>query len=641
MAEYSSPLFSGRQPYLEVVNCSPSRKSPSRSIFKGSGTPSTPRRVATAAMASAHSRELDSTKLIAAIQLGHTRCLRNFLECFCGPQSPAAARSPVSPTRNFNCIVDQREVPKGDYESITVKRHLIYTLSINPESLAIPSHVYEFEQTSSPLIWAVDCHKWSCLGLLCTIQTSEFGRSSVDENSCLYNPSQPHTILRRVTNSNGRSPIHSASNIHLAGQDSICCSNKTSLTNLNDATPVNLKAKLRPFAALMLSVSFSSVHDTSGHVFRSKSAQCSPRRGNSPSLPRHSGSGNHLTLSPKPRFNNLHPSMCKADLIVLVGSKGTSNTSYNFTNRQPKRPTPYRTYWIRGCYTYQSLLDYFVAVGYEMVGTNWSCKNIPKTPSEDGTCEHCKKDNDYLDYPNYPVGPWDIRNDIFLHHFSQLDIMLTASGTSASRLDSVIAFNALAISAGRRLAGWCCHGAEGDPTIYSSLENHRDKHQQLYDLNEPLIEWRILGTLIDHGLNEFEWLEFLSPQQNLIGQALCVLAWPIYGWSVLESNYMIPRKCPITRRCRRRSSSPVCSSFPLATFGVALKRQACLLLVNLWALGAFCSHHIIRASSIHLWDRPATRSHSYTATMDGGDLRRIMLKTISVLPESMKMVSKN
>ncbi len=74
---------------------------------------------------------------------------------------------------------------------------------------------------------------------------------------------------------------------------------------------------------------------------------------------------------------------------------------------------------------------------------------------------------------------------------------------------------------------------------------------------------------------------------------------------------------------------------------------SCLLLVNLWALGAFSSHHIVRQRSIgsnagsRIWDpRPVgQRSHSYTATMDGGDLRRIMLKTISNLPDAVGLVS--
>ncbi|VDD75114.1 unnamed protein product [Mesocestoides corti] len=248
--------------------------------------------------------------------------------------------------------------------------------------------------------------------------------------------------------------------------------------------------------------------------------------------------------------------------------------------------------------------------------------------------------------PNYPTGPWDARNEAFRQHFSQLDRMLQSSGASTNRLDSVIALNALAVSAGRRLAGWCCHGAEGDVTVGK-------------DLDEPLIEWRILATLIDYGLDEFEWLEFLSPQQNLIGQALCVLAWPVHGWSSSESASLAAHlsKEPNSlnafgegnRRVRRRSSSPLRREGiflppPPAVFGAALRRQACLLLINLWSLGAFAFHHIVRrrgdetannaALSSQDWD-PSQRSHSYTAAMEGGDLRRIMLKTISSKPGEM------
>ncbi|VUZ55967.1 unnamed protein product [Hymenolepis diminuta] len=486
---------------------------------------------------------------------------------------------------------------------------------------------------------------------MCTIQAKEQESSTGEYFStfqgAVYNPSQPQPVRRRIINTNSSRYIHSPS----TSQNCVCCAPESSSSRPSDIDvfdhediPVSLKKRLRPLANVMLSVSFSNLCSSANNSstnnssigpsspasrsfldIRSwKSAQNSPRRDRSPAS-RSPFSGNTKA----------------ANSIVLVGRLNANKPP----SRHWKRPTPYRTYWIRGSYTYQSVLDYFFATGYEMVGTHCLTRQDMKVD-----CEHCKQDDDYSDYPNYPTGPLDPRNDIFHDHFSQLERVLQSSGVSANRLDSVMAFNALAISAGRRLAGWCCHGAEGDPTSGSYPD-------------EPLIEWRILSTLIDHGLNEFEWLEFLSPQQNFIGHALCVLAYPIHSWSRAEAASLVSHQTKKTsgtfpgfnstgsRRFRRRSSSPlgrdrINPQLPPAPLGAALRRQACLLLINLWSLGAFNSHHIVRrrsggntVSSSRIWDpRPSSqRSHSYTATMEGGDLRRIMLKTISSRSDEMQM----
>ncbi|KAL7055511.1 hypothetical protein AAHC03_022529 [Spirometra sp. Aus1] len=605
-------------------------------------------------------REPDSLRLITAIQLGHTQCLRNFLEDVCTLRAPPSGQRAASPNRTFNCIVDKREVPKGDYDLVTVKRHLIYTNSDDPHAQAVSSvsQVYEFEQTSNPLIWAVDCQEWACLRLMCTLQTSDLRGNEaflgVSSGTALYNPSQPQMVTRRVTNNRGER-VQTGANGFTFGTSSACCPVAAQRRHANQAclnycdAPLTLESRLKPFAAVMLSVSFSSLSPGKAGHYRSRSAQCSPKRTLSPprksATPSATPTGRYDLMrqasptSPSRRDSCRSPDEHRNNDVVLIGSRRDARTSGASSGSRLKRPTPYRHYWIRGSYTYQSLLDYFMAVGYEVVGTNWSCKRSPDVVSApfsniQGQCEHCRQDYDYPDCPNYPVGPQDPRNDLFLRHFSQLEMMLDSSGVSVNRLDAVLAFNALSFSAGRRLAGWCCHGVEGDLTVHSSLDAVAGP------IFEPLIEWRILATLIDNGLNEFEWLEFLSPQQNPIGQALCVLAWPVYGWSLQESAnaYALGahRRYSHTRRSRRRSSSPMVVCYPLVEFGMALKQQACLLLINLWALGAFTAHHITRNSGTRLWDRSG-RSRSYTATMDGGDLRRIMLKTVALLPGSGNM----
>ncbi|BHF81532.1 hypothetical protein SprV_0802466300 [Sparganum proliferum] len=651
-----SPSIILDRPQVRVEDCT--RPAAVMYATRSARTPSPPRRrhhfFPTA-------REPDSLRLITAIQLGHTQCLRNFLEDVCTLRvPPSGGQQTVSPNRTFNCIVDKREVPKGDYDLVTVKRHLTYTNSDDPHAQAVSSfsQVYEFEQTSNPLIWAVDCHEWACLRLMCSLQTSDLrgneGPLGVSGGTALYNPSQPQMVTRRVTNNRGERG-QTGGNGFTFGTNSACCPVAAQRRHANQAclnyceAPLTLESRLKPFAAVMLSVSFSSLRPGKAGHYRSKSAQCSPKRTLSPprksATPSATPTGRYDLMrqasptSPQRRDSCRSRDEHRNNDVVLIGSRRDMRSSGASSGSRLKRPTPYRHYWIRGSYTYQSLLDYFMAVGYEVVGTNWSCKPSPDVVSApfsniQGQCEHCRQDYDYPDCPNYPVGPQDPRNNIFLRHFSQLGVMLDSSGVSVNRLDAVLAFNALSFSAGRRLAGWCCHGAEGDLTIHSSLEAVTSP------VFEPLIEWRILATLIDNGLNEFEWLEFLSPQHNPIGQALCVLAWPIYGWSQQEAAnaYALgaQRRYSHTRRSRRRSSSPMVVCYPLVEFGMALKQQACLLLINLWALGAFTAHHITRNSGTRLWDRSG-RSRSYTATMDGGDLRRIMLKTVALLPGSGNM----
>ncbi|VDM33487.1 unnamed protein product [Hydatigera taeniaeformis] len=655
MSEIASMLYDSQGPQhlklpLQTTKI-PSPPHRHRPISPTTGSTTTTTTTTATTTAAASSSASKSARLVSAIQMGHTRCLRRYIFDLL---NETACQKPPSPSTNCgSSILDRRVMPpRPDYEWITARRQLYYNVQGSTCTL-------EFEQTSSPLIWAVDCREWSCLRLMCTIQAieQEEGEREPKQEAfqgAVYNPSQPQPVRRRIINTGTGKFTHSP----YTSQTCVCCtperrrrrSGELSLLQHEDI-PASLRQRLRPFANVMLSVSFSNLYntrsscninngtDTSGSRTGSfldirswKSAQSSPRRDISP-----------LTRSPHSTHTR------GANSVVLLGCLSSNEHS----SRHRKRPTPYRAFWVRGSYTYQSVLDYFFATGYESVGTH-----CPPQQASQGDCEHCRQDADYSDYPNYPSGPLDPRNDTFFEHFSQLERMLQSSGVSANRLDSVMAFNALAISAGRRLAGWCCHGAEGDPTIGADLE-------------EPLVEWRILATLIDHGLDEFEWLEFLSPQQNFIGHALCVLAWPMHGWSRTEaailSSYMASKKPGSftgfsnaigggSRRLRRRSSSPLGRNgfshpLPPAPLGAALRRQACLLLINLWSLGAFTSHHIVHrrsggtignaVTSSRIWDpRPGSqRSHSYTATMEGGDLRRIMLKTISTKSEQMGMVS--
>ncbi|KAL5104366.1 hypothetical protein TcWFU_009766 [Taenia crassiceps] len=591
-----------------------------------------------------------SACLVSAIRMGHTRCLRRYIFDLLNETSSQKTSSPK--TNCGSSILDRRATPpRADYEWITARRQLHFNVQGG-------SCTIEFEQTSSPLIWAVDCREWSCLRLMCTIQAIEQEGLEDKEptketfHGAVYNPSQPQPVRRRVINCGTGRFTHSPS----TSQTCVCCTPESSRRRSGELgllqhedIPVSLRQRLRPFANVMLSVSFSNLCNTrSSFNISNGNDACSSRTGSFLDIRSWKSAQSSPRRVVSPLNRSPHSTHTRgANSVVLLGCLNANEHS----SRHRKRPTPYRAFWVRGSYTYQSVLDYFFATGYESVGTH--CLPHQALPMD---CEHCKQDADYSDYPNYPNGPLDPRNDIFFEHFSQLERMLQSSGVSANRLDSVMAFNALAISAGRRLAGWCCHGAEGDPTIGPDLE-------------EPLIEWRILATLIDHGLDEFEWLEFLSPQQNFIGHALCVLAWPKHGWSRTEaailSSYMSSNKPSSfsgfssgdgneSKRLRRRSSSPLGRNgfghpLPPAPLGTGLRRQACLLLINLWSLGAFTSHHIVHrrscgaignaVSSSRIWDsRPGSqRSHSYTATMEGGDLRRIMLKTISTKSEQMGM----
>ncbi|VDP80576.1 unnamed protein product [Echinostoma caproni] len=153
---------------------------------------------------------------------------------------------------------------------------------------------------------------------------------------------------------------------------------------------------------------------------------------------------------------------------------------------------PYRRFWTRGRYTYQSALDYFFASVYEFVGE--------QPPSYNGLS-----------------GPSPLA-----FYFSHLPAIL-AKGVDVHRIDSVIIFNSLATSYDQYL----CRYTNEHATVPDIPEN-----------DDAFVEMTAVKRLIEHGFSQFECMDYLYPCCNWFGILLCLVCHPkidTYGHNVLPS----------------------------------------------------------------------------------------------------------
>ncbi|CAL8088186.1 unnamed protein product [Calicophoron daubneyi] len=153
---------------------------------------------------------------------------------------------------------------------------------------------------------------------------------------------------------------------------------------------------------------------------------------------------------------------------------------------------PYRRFWTRGRYTYQSALDYFFASVYEFIGEQPTSYNGLSGPS--------------------PLA----------FYFSHLPAILT-KGVDVHRIDSVIVFNSLATSYDQYL----CRYTNEHATVPDLPEN-----------DDAFVEMTAVKRLIENGFSEFECMEYLYPCCNWFGILLCLLCHPkidSYGHNLLPS----------------------------------------------------------------------------------------------------------
>ncbi|THD22530.1 hypothetical protein D915_006752 [Fasciola hepatica] len=141
---------------------------------------------------------------------------------------------------------------------------------------------------------------------------------------------------------------------------------------------------------------------------------------------------------------------------------------------------PYRRFWTRGRYTYQSALDYFFASVYEFVGE--------QPPSYNGLS-----------------GPSPLA-----FYFSHLPAIL-AKGVDVHRIDSVIVFNSLATSYDQYL----CRYTNEHATVPDIPEN-----------DDAFVEMTVVKRLIEHGFSQFECMDYLYPCCNWFGILMCLVCHP-------------------------------------------------------------------------------------------------------------------
>ncbi|CAH8606937.1 unnamed protein product [Heterobilharzia americana] len=153
---------------------------------------------------------------------------------------------------------------------------------------------------------------------------------------------------------------------------------------------------------------------------------------------------------------------------------------------------PYRRFWTRGRYTYQSALDYFFASVYEFVGEHTTSYNGLNGPS--------------------PLA----------FYFSHLPTILS-KGVDVHRIDSVIVFNSLAISFDQYL----CRYTNEHAIIPDIPEN-----------DDSFVEMITVKRLIENGFSQFECMDYLYPCCNWFGILLCIVCHPkidSYSNTVLPS----------------------------------------------------------------------------------------------------------
>ncbi|KAL3311258.1 hypothetical protein Ciccas_010162 [Cichlidogyrus casuarinus] len=579
---------------------------------------------------------LHQGKISTCIKTGHVTCVKSFItrinSTLAGDQyfSPSAhgleelsdLSGAESPDDN-DCEYDDSPPANPDEYVISVRRQFIRVNKINSNGFIGPYQVIEFKQRCSPLVWALDCLQWEILRLFSnSIVKTENKTSHVrqeEKHLCLY-PDRPQNVTRKLINKKSirpRDPSQSPKADVYTPKGSSATASPSRIKSQNNSS------SSRGLAALLDPRQLESKKVTKrGSIFTASSwsslalplANSGLQVGLSPfagmilssASARKMSSGSHQNLlllgarrsptSPQkmPSISYRHP----GEAIMVVSASQPENKPVLQLNGGT-RSFVYRFPWFGGSHTYQSILDYFIASGYEMVG----CETIHSG------FHNCKRRDsaDFYAAECYPAAPDDPRNNLFLAHFSRLPRVIRSTGVKVNRIDSVMAFNAILTSAGHRLTNWVQHGAELDTTVAKSHLNRCLSKEPWWEKPSktdfdkgPLLEWRIISTLIENGLNEFEWLDFQSPQFNIVGQILTVFLWPVYGWTEMDA--------------KKHFSGDQALESP--NLGYALRRQAALLLVNLWSLGAFQPY------------KSGIKSGEYREdlTTEGGQLKRTMLK---------------
>ncbi|KAA0191696.1 hypothetical protein FBUS_11468 [Fasciolopsis buskii] len=166
--------------------------------------------------------------------------------------------------------------------------------------------------------------------------------------------------------------------------------------------------------------------------------------------------------------------------------------TYIFAPNSRPNTAPYRRFWTRGRYTYQSALDYFFASVYEFIGE--------QPPSYNGLS-----------------GPSPLA-----FYFSHLPAIL-AKGVDVHRIDSVIIFNSLATSYDQYL----CRYTNEHAAVPDIPEN-----------DDAFVEMTVVKRLIEHGFSQFECMDYLYPCCNWFGILMCLVCHPkidTYGRNLLPS----------------------------------------------------------------------------------------------------------
>ncbi|CAI2733442.1 unnamed protein product [Schistosoma spindalis] len=138
---------------------------------------------------------------------------------------------------------------------------------------------------------------------------------------------------------------------------------------------------------------------------------------------------------------------------------------------------PYRKFWTKGHYTYQSALDYYFANIYELINEN------------------------ILNYNN--------NINLLTFYYSHLSNLLT-KGIDVHRIDSIIIFNLLAISFNQYLYQYI-------------TMNH---NLIILKNNQSFIELLIIKKLIKNGYSQFECMDYLYSYCNWFCILLCLLCYP-------------------------------------------------------------------------------------------------------------------
>ncbi|PAA49380.1 hypothetical protein BOX15_Mlig011658g1 [Macrostomum lignano] len=159
---------------------------------------------------------------------------------------------------------------------------------------------------------------------------------------------------------------------------------------------------------------------------------------------------------------------------------------WNFSPASSNRSAmvPYKKFWTKGRYTYQSALDYYFGSIYEFLGE-----------------EMQRMSSSAVGYSSPST---------FYYFFQQLPQLLLR-GIDVHRIDSIILFNSLGYS-----LNW----------YLTKYTNENNTVPDIPEQNDSCAEIFTVRSLIKAGFSEFECLEFLSSSHNWFGILICLLCHP-------------------------------------------------------------------------------------------------------------------